>query len=96
MIYLSESTGGSAVSLLTQAVSTQNQHYIYSRVFSSHGGESLRRLWIIAAGVLALTATVALALMGAKLDGAHAWYSIQTALTSTVDSVKSAGAHAWY
>ena len=43
-----------------------------------------------------MTATVALALMGAKLDGAHAWYSIQTALTSTVDSVKSAGAHAWY
>ena len=46
--------------------------------------------------MLALSVTAALVVMGAKLDGAHAWYCIQTALTSTVDSVKSAGAHAWY
>ena len=46
--------------------------------------------------MLALGVTAALALMGAKFDAAHAWYSIQTALTSTVDSVTSAGAHAWY
>lgn len=56
----------------------------------------MRRLWIIAAGVLALGVTAALAVMGAHPEGAHAWYSIQTALTSTVDSVRSAGAHAWY
>lgn len=43
-----------------------------------------------------MVAVAAFALMGAQLSGAHAWYSIQTALTSTVDSVKSAGAHAWY
>ena len=46
--------------------------------------------------MLALTVTAALALMGAKLDAAHAWYSIQVAMSSTVDSVKAAGAHAWY
>ncbi len=51
---------------------------------------------IIAAGVLALAAVAALAVMGVSMNGAHAWYSIQTALTSTVDSVKAAGAHAWY
>ena len=72
------------------------QHYKYSRVVSSHGGVSLRRLWIIVGGVLALAVTAVLALMGAKMDGAHAWYSIQTALSSTFDSVRAHGAHAWY
>lgn len=64
--------------------------------FLSHGGESLRRLWMFAAGVLALIVIAALALMGSKVDGAFAWYSIQAALKDTVDSVTSAGAFAWY
>jgi NADPH-dependent 2,4-dienoyl-CoA reductase/sulfur reductase-like enzyme len=65
-------------------------------VDSSHGGEGLRKIIIVAAGVLALAVAAALALAGVVPDGAHAWHSIQVALNSAVDTVKTHGAHAWH
>jgi hypothetical protein len=66
--------------------------------FGLHGGgENLRKIWIIAAGVLALGMVVALALVGVSPNGAYAWHSIQTAMNSVSDVVvKSNGAYAWH
>ena len=58
-------------------------------------GERLRKIIIVAAGVLASSVAAALALAGVVPDGTHAWHSIQLALSSAVDSVKS-GTHAWH
>lgn len=59
------------------------------------GGEGLRKIIIVVAGVIALAATAALALAGVVPDHTHAWHSIQVALNSAVDTVKS-GTHAWH
>ncbi len=53
---------------------------------------------LVIAGVLALAAVIALALVGVVPDGGtHAWHSIQTAMNSVVDTVKqNGGTHAWH
>ena len=61
------------------------------------GGENLRKIVIIAAGVLALGATVVLTIAGVSPNGAWAWHAIQTAMNSVSDVVvKSNGAWAWH
>ena len=61
------------------------------------GGENLRKIWIIAAGVLALAAVAILTIVGVSPNGAYAWFSIQSAMNSVSDSVvKSSGAYAWF
>jgi len=68
------------------------EYYIYPRAVSPHGGESLRRTWIVVAGVLALGATLALAMFGVAPDGGHTWvYAIKTA----VCKVSATGGHTW-
>ncbi len=48
-------------------------------------GESLRRVWIVVAGVLALMMAVALAVLGAHPNGGYLWiHSIQNALSASV------------
>lgn len=56
----------------------------------------MRRLWIVAAGVLALGFVAALAIVGVAPDGGHTWIdSIQTALNCAVDKVSPTGGHTW-
>lgn len=59
-------------------------------------GERLRRLWIVAAGVLALSITAALAVIGVAPDGGHAWHSIQVAMSAAADGINITGGHAWH
>ena len=60
------------------------------------GGENLRKIVIIAAGVLALAMAAVVMIVGISPNGAYAWLSIQTAMNSVSDVVvKSNGAYAW-
>ena len=68
-----------------------------SRFRVDGGGENLRKIWIVAAGVLALGIAVVLTIVGVSPNGAHAWHSIQTAMNSVSDVVaKPSGAYAWH
>ena len=56
----------------------------------------MRKTYIIVAGVLALGATVALAIMGVAPNGGHTWIaSIQTAMSFAADKVSATGGHTW-
>ena len=57
----------------------------------------MRRAWIVVAGVLALAAVFALAIVGVHPEGGHLWiHSIQNALSTTVSSVTHpTGGHLW-
>ena len=72
------------------------EYYKYSRAVSCHGVKGLKRMLLVALGIVALVAAAMFALAGVVPDGAHAWHSIQVAMNSAVDSVQANGAHAWH
>jgi len=67
-------------------------------VIACHGGERLRRIWIVAVGLLTLAVALVIALVSANPEGGHTWFfSIQTAMKSAVNQIPvSQGGHAWF
>ena len=56
----------------------------------------MRRTYRVVAGVLALGATVALAVVGVAPHGGHTWVAyIQTAMSFAADKVSATGGHTW-
>ena len=47
------------------------------------------------AALLALGATIALAVIGVSPQGGHTWLSIQNALSAAADHLKPTGGHTW-
>jgi len=72
------------------------QQYKYRLAVASHGGERLRRIVILAAGVLALSTVAVLAVFGVVTEGGHAWHSIQVAMNAAAGKVALYGGYAWH
>jgi len=62
-------------------------------------GERLKKLWIVAVGLLALAVALTLAVVdGSNVSlGGHVWHSIKAAISSSVDQIEiHTGGHVWH